>query len=78
VPVIPEHIDAGPVIVGTGEAFIVTGAVAVTTPHPPAAAIVLVTVYMPGVLADRFICPVAVFTKTKPVVDENVPATPLR
>jgi hypothetical protein len=57
-------------------AVIVTDEVAVTTPHPPDAAIVLVTVYIPGVLADRFTCPVAVFTKTKPAVDENVPAIP--
>ena len=57
-------------------ADIVIEAVAVTTPQPPAAAIVLVTIYVPGVLADRFTCPVAVFIKTKPAFDENVPATP--
>jgi hypothetical protein len=48
----------------------------VTAPHPPDAAIVLATVYVPGVLADKFTCPVAILTKTKPAVDENVPATP--
>jgi hypothetical protein len=37
----------------------VTGAVAVTTAHPPAAAIVYVTVYVPAVLVDGFIAPVA-------------------
>ena len=54
----------------------VTVLVAVTMPQPDAAAMVLVTVYNPGVLADKSICPVAVLTKTKPLVDENVPATP--
>jgi hypothetical protein len=54
----------------------VTELVAVTTAHPPDAAMVLVTVYVPGVLADKLICPVAVLTKTRPAVDENVPATP--
>ena len=51
-------------------------AVAVTVGHPPDAAIVFVTVYVPGVLADRLTCPVAVLTKTSPAVEENVPATP--
>ena len=51
--------------------------VAVTAAHPPDAAIVLVTVYVPGVLATRFTWPVAVLTNTSPAVDENVPATPL-
>ena len=32
--------------------------------------------YKYAVLVDKFTCPVAVLTKTKPVVDENVPATP--
>ena len=54
----------------------VTELVAITAGHPPAAAIVLVTVYVPGVLADRSISPVAALTNTKPGVDENVPATP--
>ena len=39
----------------TGNAVIVTELVAVTTAHPAAAAIVLVTVYVPGVLADKLI-----------------------
>ena len=51
-------------------------AVAVTAGHPPDAAIVLVTVYVPGVLAERFTCPVELLTKTKPAVEEKVPATP--
>ena len=42
----------------------VIGLVAVTIAQPPAAAIVLVTVYVPGVLAAKLICPVAVLTKT--------------
>ena len=50
--------------------------VAVTMPHPPAAAIVFVTVYVPGVLEARLTCPVAILTNTRPAVDENVPATP--
>ena len=50
--------------------------VAVTAAHPPDATIVLVTVYVPAVLADKLICPVAVLTNTRPTVDENVPATP--
>ena len=54
----------------------IIGAVAVTIPHPPDAAIVLVTVYDPAVLADRSTWPVAEFTKTNPGVDENIPATP--
>ena len=51
-------------------------AVAVTEGHPPDATIVFVTVYVPGVLADKFTCPVAVLTKTNPAVEENVPAVP--
>ena len=47
-----------------------------TAAHPPDAAMVLVTVYVPAVLADKLICPVAVLTNTRPAVDENVPATP--
>jgi hypothetical protein len=50
--------------------------VAVTAAHPPDAAIVFVTVYVPGVLADKLTWPVAVLTNTSPAVDENVPATP--
>ena len=49
-------------------------AVSVDAGHPPDAAIVLVIVYVPGVLADKFTCPVAVLTKTNPAVDVNVPA----
>ena len=63
-------------MVAEGSAVIVTEVVAVTTAHPPAAAIVLVTVYVPGVLAAKLICPVAVLTNTNPAVEENVPATP--
>jgi hypothetical protein len=37
---------------------------------------VLVTVYVPGVLAARFTWPVEALTKTNPAVEENVPATP--
>jgi hypothetical protein len=55
---------------------IVMVAVAVTAGHPPAAALVFVTVYVPAVLAERFTCPVAALTKTNPAVDVNVPAAP--
>jgi hypothetical protein len=50
--------------------------VAVTVGHPPEAAIVFVTVYVPAVLAARLISPVAVLTKTSPVPALNVPAVP--
>ncbi len=51
------------------------GDVATTAAHPPEAAIVLVTVYVPGVLAERFTTPVAPLM-LKPAVDVNVPAVP--
>ena len=51
-------------------------AVAVTAAHPPEAAIVFVTVYVPGVLADKLTCPVLVLTNTNPAVELNVPALP--
>jgi hypothetical protein len=54
----------------------VTWEVADTALHPPAAAIVLVTVYVPGVLPERLIWPVAVLTKTNPAVELKIPATP--
>jgi hypothetical protein len=50
--------------------------VALVDGHPPDAAIVLVTVYVPAVLADKFTTPVDVLTKTKPAEEEKVPATP--
>lgn len=50
-------------------------AVAVTAGHPPEAAIVLVTVYVPAVLAARFTAPVAALI-TSPAEDVNVPAVP--
>jgi hypothetical protein len=62
--------------VTTGIGFITIVDVAVTAAHPPEAAIVFVTVYVPAVLAVRLTCPVEVLTKTKPAVEENVPATP--
>ena len=54
----------------------VIGLVAVTAGQPFAAEMVLVTVYVPGVLVAKFICPVLVLTKFNPDVEENVPATP--
>ena len=50
--------------------------VAVAAAHPPDAAIVFVTVYVPGVLVERFTSPVDTLTKFNPAVDENVPAVP--
>ena len=41
--------------------MIVIFVAAVTTGHPPAADIVFVTVYVPGVLAERSTCPVEEF-----------------
>ena len=63
-------------MLAVGTVVIVIELVAITAAHPPEAAIVFVTVYVPAVLADKFICPVAVLTNTRPAVDEKVPATP--
>ena len=47
------------------------------TPQPPAAAMVLVTVNVPPMLAVRLTTPVEVLTKLNPAgLDENNPATP--
>jgi hypothetical protein len=56
---------------------IVIFAVAVTDGQGPEAGIVFVTVYVPGVLADKFTCPVLVLTNTNPAEDVNVPAVPV-
>ena len=54
---------------------IVAGAVA--KGQPPDAAIVLVTVQVPGAEADKSTCPVVVLTKVKPAgVAVKVPALP--
>ena len=53
--------------------MITTCVVAVVLAQPPEAATVLVTVYVPGVLAVKSITPVVAVT-AKPVVEENVPA----
>ena len=63
-------------MVAAGNVLIVIELVAVTKAQPPAAAMVLVTVYVPAVLAERSTRPVAVFKKTSPVVEEKIPATP--
>jgi hypothetical protein len=71
----PEQMAAICVKAGTVGPLIVTGAVAEAAAHPPAAAIVFVMVYVPAVLAARFISPVDVFTKTNPAGEAvNVPA----
>lgn len=58
------------------EGVIVTLLDASTWPHPPDATIVLVTTYVPAVLAAKFNSPVDEFAKTSPAVEENVPAEP--
>lgn len=73
---VPEQMvcDVGVAVI-TGEGLITT----VTGPntedaHPPAAAMVLVMLYVPGALAVKSICPVLTFTKARPAgVDVNVP-----
>lgn len=49
---------------------------AVADAHPPEAGIVLVTVYVPGVLAERSTSPVPELTNTNPAVEVKVPAVP--
>ena len=51
----------------------VTVAGAVTAAHPPAAATVLVMMYVPGVEVDGVIAPVEAFS-VRPVVEVNAPA----
>jgi hypothetical protein len=50
--------------------------VAETAAQPPEAAIVFVTVYVPGMLVARFISPVEVLTNVSPTVEEKTPGTP--
>jgi hypothetical protein len=50
---------------------------AVTAGHPPEAGIVFVIVYVPGLLAERFTCPVEALINTRLPEDAlNTPATP--
>ena len=46
-------------MVAAGRAVIVTEVVVTTAAHPPEEGVVYVTVYVPGVLADGVIAPVA-------------------
>ena len=63
---------AGTVTVGVGLIVIVfESAIA---EQPPEAAMVLITVYVPGVLADKSTCPVVVLTKTKAGEALKIPA----
>ena len=73
-----SEVHNGPVydIVANGTAVTVILLVADVAGQPPAAAILLVTVYVPAVLVVKFTWPVAALTKAKPAVDEKVPATP--
>ena len=59
-----------------GKAVIVIVAVALTAIHPLAAAIVLVTVYVAGVLPDKFTSPVNELILNPAGVEVNAPATP--
>ncbi len=56
----------------TGAAVMVTCVVAVAAAQPPLAAMLLVTVYMPGVEEARVITPV-VALMVRPVVEVNTP-----
>ena len=61
-----------------GAPVITTVDVEFTLGHPPEGETVLRTVYVPGVLADKSMVPVAVFENTKPALNEvNTPATAL-
>lgn len=53
-PAVRHHDDPVKDIIAEGNEVIVIGLVAVTTPQPPAACIVLVTVYVPAILAVKF------------------------
>jgi hypothetical protein len=62
--------------VTVGGVLIITVATACTRPQPFAAAMVLVTVYVPALLVARVISPVFAFKAKPPGVALNVPATP--
>ena len=56
----------------------VTDRLTETAPQAPVGVTVFRTVYVPGVVADKSISPVLVFTKTKPAgTEENTPAVPV-
>jgi hypothetical protein len=61
-----------PITGAVGKGVIITGVVAVTIPHPPVAAIVYVTVYVPAVLVPGVIAPVLALI-VNPVVEEYLP-----
>jgi hypothetical protein len=58
----------------TGAAVMVIGRLVVDTGQPPEGAMVLVTVYVPGVEAARSISPILLLAKTRPAPAVNVPA----
>ena len=58
----------------TGAAVMVTVRLALDAEHPPVGEMVLVTVYMPGVDAAKFISPMLLLAKTSPAPAVNVPA----
>ena len=59
-------------MVAAGTVVIVTDVVVENTAHPPEAATVYVTVYVPAVLVDGVIAPVEA-SMVNPAVEENVP-----
>jgi hypothetical protein len=70
----PQMIASIPALAVAG-VLMVTDAVDDVAEQPPPAAMLFVTVYVPGVDAERLICPVVVLTNTNPAgVAENVPA----
>ena len=56
--------------------LIVTEEVSITAGHPLAAAMVFVTVYVPGKLADKSISPVVALMTNPAGAEVKVPATP--
>jgi hypothetical protein len=73
-PELEVHVGCviNPITGAVGTAVITTLVVADTTPHPPAAAIVYVTVYVPAVLVPGVIAP-DVALIVNPVVEEYLP-----
>jgi hypothetical protein len=72
-PLLHMTMLAGRITIGTG--LIVIVFVYKTAAQPPAAAILLLIVNVPGLLADRSTCPVEVLIKTSPVgMAVNTPA----
>lgn len=69
---LPQTFWSSPALATVGVAVIVTGAVVENCAHPPAAAMVYVTVYVPAVLKFGVMAPVEELIE-RPAVDEYVP-----